>query len=78
MDNIKKLYDAIVGFTDIEVNKVHGMDYEPSDRDVGIFSATFCIGIKDINGKEYNLFLGDEQFTQLLDAIKHHRNFNEI
>jgi hypothetical protein len=74
----QKLYDGIIGITDIDVVSILGLDYEPSDRDVGIFSASFCIGIKDKNGKEYNLYLGDEQFSHLLDIIKPYKSHNDF
>lgn len=58
--------------TEIEIRKVIGMDYEPSDTDVGIMSASFCISVKDDSDNQHDLIFGEDEFIELLEILKPH------
>ena len=55
---------------EIVIDKVIGMDIEPEDTDVGIFGATFFLVMKEENGGQVQLILGEDQMAQLAAAIK--------
>jgi hypothetical protein len=65
-----KQTNGTADWEEIVVGKVNGMDIEPEDRDVGIFGATYTIVLKEENGGQVQLILGEDQMDELARAIK--------
>ena len=57
-------------FEDIDVDKVLGIEYEPSDTDVGIMSASFCLIVTDEHEKQRQLYFNEDNFNDLLEVVK--------
>jgi len=57
-------------FIDIDVTEFVGMDIEREDTDVGIFGNVFTLCFKDKDEKQYQMIIGDDDFTKLYDMIK--------
>ncbi len=60
----------MIEFIDIDVTEFVGLDVEREDRDVGIFGNDFIFCFKDKEGKQYQIAMGDDDFTKLYDAVK--------
>jgi len=57
-------------FIDIDVTEYVGMDIEREDRDVGMFGNVYILCFKDKEGKQYQMAIGDDDFTKLYGEVK--------
>jgi len=57
-------------WNDINLNKIVGVDYEESDRSVGIFQGCFCIVGIDDKGKQQQIYLSDNVMVNLFDNLQ--------
>ena len=57
-------------WNDINLNKIVDVDYEESDKSVGIFQGCFCIVGIDDKGKQQQIFLSDDVMVNLFDKLQ--------
>jgi hypothetical protein len=57
-------------WNDINLNKIVDVDYEESDKSVGIFQGCFCIVGIDDKGKQQQIFLSDDVMVNLFDKLE--------